>query len=301
MALKIFCLNINITNRHLLGVKGPVLITANHPNSFLDAVIIGSGFRHPVHFLARGDAFNKPWHNTLLRLLNMIPVYRLSEGKENLSLNEEAFRRSKEILSLNGIVLIFIEGISAHTYGLQTFKKGAARIAIDSKALDNFSIMPLGIAYDSFDRIGKKINISIGKTHEVKELLPFEEEAKNMRHFNTVLYEKISRLINIPVPGGAKTTPFIFFIPAVVGYLLHIPLYAFLKKQIRYKTRGTVFYDSVLFGALLVVYPPYLLIIAFILFLLKLPAVLVYTGPLLHPITAWFAVCVFSSPQGKKK
>lgn len=122
-----------------------------------------------------------------------------------------------------------------------------------------------------------------------------------MRHFNTVLYEEISRLIRVPVACASKTRSLLFFIPAVVGYLLHIPLYAFLKKRIRYRTKGTVFYDSVLFGALLVAYPLYLLIIAFLLLLLKLPPVLVYSGLLLYPITAWFAVRVFSSAGEKKK
>ncbi len=89
LALKIFCAEIIVHNERALNTKGPLLITANHPNSFFDAIIIGAMFKHPVHFLARGDAFKKPWHNTLLKLLNMIPIYRLSEGKENLHLNEK--------------------------------------------------------------------------------------------------------------------------------------------------------------------------------------------------------------------
>jgi 1-acyl-sn-glycerol-3-phosphate acyltransferase len=143
LALKIFCARTIIKGESALQIRGPVLITANHPNSFLDAVIIGSRFDRPVHFLARGDAFRKPWHNRLLRLLNMIPVYRLSEGKENLSLNDSSFRRSKEILDAGGIVLIFIEGICVHKHELQPFKKGAARIAMESRANKKLHILPL--------------------------------------------------------------------------------------------------------------------------------------------------------------
>ncbi len=290
LALKIFCRKIEIKKSYLLWEHGPLLITANHPNSFLDAVIIGCLFKEPVHYLTRGDAFNKAWHNTLLRLLNMIPVYRLSEGKENLSLNEEAFQKSAKILSGGGIVLIFIEGICQHTHELQTFKKGAARIAIDSSHIEKFSIMPLGIAYDSFISVGKKINIHIGEPIPVKKLLPFDDEGKNMRHFNAVLYDAISSLVVVPENKTPDKRSIFFISMAMLGYALHIVLYAGLKKIIRKKTEETVFYDSVLFGVLLFVYPLYLLLFSALLILLKLPLLFVLIIFFLHPLTAWFAV-----------
>jgi hypothetical protein len=40
-ALWLFCAEINTKNKYLLNTKGPLLIIANHPNSFLDAFIIG--------------------------------------------------------------------------------------------------------------------------------------------------------------------------------------------------------------------------------------------------------------------
>ena len=292
LALRIFCRRIYINSPLRTNTAGPLLIAANHPNSFLDAVIIGSIFNRPVHYLTRGDAFNKPWHDKLLRLLNMIPVYRLSEGKENLARNEEAFLRSKEVLSAGGIVLIFIEGICRHTHELQPFKKGAARIALDSKNLLNFRVMPLGIAYNSFERFGKYVNIEMGEPHNVKKVFPFEEEAKNMSHFNSVLDKEIGNRIVIPA-GQTKISlaiRLIFFLPAIAGKLLHLPLYTFLKKTIRKKTAGTVFLDSVLFGVLLFVYPIYLLLIGLILFLIPIPVAILFFILLAHPLTAWCAV-----------
>lgn len=292
LALKIFCREICINHPGLLKTVGPFLITANHPNSFLDAVIIGSVFKRPVHYLTRGDAFTRPWHNKMLRLLNMIPVYRLSEGKENLALNEGAFGRSKEILAQNGIVLIFIEGVSKQTHELQPFKKGAARIALDSRELENFRVMPLGIAYHSFDRFGKLVNINIGEPVGVQTLLFFEEEAKNMRQFNFCMHEKIERLLIGPNSKKNKNSalwPFLC-LPAMAGFILHIPLYTFLKKAIRKKTAGTVFFDSVLFGSLLILYPLYLMLAAIFLCLMQMPALLLFCILLAHPLTAWCAV-----------
>lgn len=291
LALTIFCRKIKITNRQLLKTPGPLLITANHPNSFLDATIIGALFERPVHYLARGDAFNKPWHSLLLRMLNMIPVYRLSEGKENLSLNEGAFQRSKEILAANGIVLIFIEGICVQKHELQTFKKGAARIALDSKKKAGLQILPLGIAYNSFDRFGKTIHINIGEPLQVGLFFLFEEEAKNIREFNTVLHTEIEKSIDIPFGDttiGIKKI--LLWLPGITGYALHLPLYSAVRKLIKKKTKGTVFFDSVLFGALLLLYPLYLLLMVFLLWLIHIPIVLIGIILIIHPLTAWCAV-----------
>lgn len=289
LALKIFCRKLTVSNREALQKPGPLLLVANHPNSFLDAIIIGSQCRHKVHFLARGDAFNKPWHSKLLCLLNMIPVYRLSEGKENLFLNEAAFSRSKEILSENGILLIFIEGICVHKHELQPFKKGAARIAADSRDLPGFAIVPLGIAYDSFERFGKQININVGNAVEPKNILPYEDPAQNFRYFNTVLYEEISKRIIIPQSRGRIKSGILDF-PAKLGEFIHTPLYELLRNKIRKKTEGTVFFDSVLFGSLLIMYPLYLLLLGFLLCSLGIP--LWVTGIVLffHPLTAWCTV-----------
>lgn len=291
LALRIFCAGMVIKGRSALAIRGPVLITANHPNSFLDAIIIGSLFDRPVHFLARGDAFRKPWHNRLLRLLNMIPVYRLSEGKENLSLNDSSFKKSKAILSAGGIVLIFIEGICVHKHELQLFKKGAGRIAMESRTNKKLHILPLGIAYDSFENFGKQINIHIGEPLLTETVFPFEEEAKNIRNFNEVLYEEINQLIEIP-PAKNKKPPVskMFFPAAITGNILHILFYKAIKNFVKKKTRDTVFFDSVLFGCLLILYPIYVLLICLLLWLLHVHIIIIVTTFFLFPLSAWAAV-----------
>jgi 1-acyl-sn-glycerol-3-phosphate acyltransferase len=295
LALRIFCRQIETRSPSGFDQTGPLLITANHPNSFLDAIIIGSRFSCPVHFLARGDAFRKPWHNRLLRLLNMVPVYRISEGKENLPLNMDAFHRCKEILSCNGIVLIFIEGISVNRHELQPFKKGAARIAMENLQLPGFLVLPLGISYSSLDRIGKQVRIHTSETFELNSLLPFEEEAKNMRYFNEKLFVAIQALIDpFFFPLGKGIEKYLLFLPALIGYVLHMPLYSLVKKIVWQKTKGTIFYDSVLFGCLFCIYPLYLILVCFLLALLDIPILMIAVVFVLHPITAWAATRVFT-------
>ncbi len=290
LALKIFCVDIQLVNQENRYPKGPLLLVANHPNSFLDAIIIAAQFKEPIYFLARGDAFRKPWHRFLLGLLHMIPVYRLSEGRENLHLNEHAFNRSAELLENGKIVLIFIEGICLNTHQLQPFKKGAARIALtENKQGRSTTIMPVSIAYNSFLQFGKSIRIQFAKPHKTEDLFKHEQDAQNMQEFNRILFESIKEMIQLPIITQKKSNPFCTFL-ATIGLFLHLPIYNPIKRFVKNKTRNTVFYDSVLFGMLLLLYPLYLFLLIALLFLLHLPNYLIAIILLIHPITAWFAV-----------
>jgi 1-acyl-sn-glycerol-3-phosphate acyltransferase len=269
-------------------LSGPVLITANHPNSFLDAIIIATVFNKPIHFLARGDAFNKPWHNVLLRTLHMFPIYRMSEGKEFLGLNAAAFENSRNVLRKNGIVLIFIEGICVNKHELQPFKKGAARIAATCwKEGIPLKVLPLGMGYSSFSLMGKSVLIQTGELLNQNDLMPLDEEAKNYTFFNHVLFKKIKDLITIPEFKPDKTSLKIIF--GKFGTILNQPLYTLLSRFVFKKTKNTVFYDSVLFGLLFFCYPLYLFLLGLILsnFSVSLFSVLVIL--FLHPILAYFA------------
>ena len=292
LALQIFCRGVHISGQKALSLPGPLLITANHPNSFLDAIIIGSTFKHPVHFLARGDAFKKPWHAKLLHILNMIPIYRISEGMENLHLNEYAFLKCKEILSQNGIVLIFIEGISVHKHELQPFKKGAARIALENKENPALQILPLAIAYDSFTDFGKTVNINICKPIPVASLFPFSEDVKNTQQFNQLILDQLqnNRVIPTKQLSIKMRIKLLLLIPGLIGYMIHFPVYSLLKYFVQYKTRGTIFFDSVLFGLLLFTYPLYVVLIILLLSLGKIPGLLLLIVFFFLPFTAWCAV-----------
>ena len=290
LALSIFCVDIQLINPRFRTEKGPLLLVANHPNSFLDAIIIAAQFREPVHFLARGDAFRKPWHRFLLGLLHMIPVYRMSEGRQNLNQNEYAFKRSQELLSQNQIVLIFIEGICLHTHELQPFKKGAARIAMTAiKKKLALQIMPVAIGYHNFSGLGKTVRIELSAPVFAKKLFTQEQESLNMLHFNRALYEQLHKMIQVPTVQEKKTNT-ICFLFSLIGYFLHQPLYQYIKNIARRKTKNTVFYDSVLFGMLFFLYPLYLLILMILMGLVHLSPLIIATTLVMHPITAWFAV-----------
>ena len=301
------------------------MLACNHPNSFLDAIILGSLFEKPVHFLARGDAFRKPFTRKILTRLKLIPIYRLSEGREYLALNDATFERCREILINNGIVLIFAEGLCINQWMLRPLKKGAARIAIDAwknfAIAEQFTVLPVSLNYNSFTQFGKRLIINFGEPITKKEISTDVSEGENINQFNHKLSERlksgllqsanetgivqtlISNLSLIkendkPIMQSLKTkqefainnhmqnaianltSPYlliksllslvanisgiiILFIPAIIGMLLHAPLFLPIQNFVKNKTKGTVFFDSVMFGLLMILYPAYWLIINF--------------------------------------
>lgn len=264
IALYFFFRKINVNYSDVYAIKGPVLITANHPNSFLDAILIGAFFKKPIHFFARGDAFKKPIHRFLLGLLNMIPIYRLSEGKENLYLNEYSFKATQNVLQNEGIVLIFIEGVSLLTHQLQPFKKGAARIVMDYEGDKPLYVLPLGLAYNRFNSWGGTATIHAGRPIPAQALLPFGERAKNICYFNDKIKQELNQLIKLPKNGKPNHNVLIKIL-GYLGYIIHWWIFHCLDTMIRRKTKNTVFHDSVLFGSLFILYPLLLVIFGFCL------------------------------------
>ena len=264
-ALWLFCAEINTKNKYLLNTSGSLLIIANHPNSFLDAIIIGSRYNRRIHFLARGDVFTKTHHRFLLRLLNMIPVYRLREGKEFLHLNEYAFVESARLLKKNEAVLIFIEGTCLNTNALQPFKKGTTRILQACNAENLFPQIHLaGIAYNNFKGIGKRVNLCIEPFTQTTAILT----PKDRVDFNNTIFEKLSALI---LPTAHTPT-----IKKNALYYLNLPFYNLVYRFVEKKTKGTVFFDSVLFSVLFFLYPIYLLFIIALLQFISIPQPIIF-------------------------
>jgi 1-acyl-sn-glycerol-3-phosphate acyltransferase len=272
-ALWLFCTDINIRNKHLLKQEGPLLIIANHPNSFLDAIIIGVQYTRRVYFLARGDAFTKKHHRFLLGLLNMIPVYRLREGKQFLHLNEYTFNTTVDLLSKGEAVLIFIEGTCINSHELQPFKKGTTRILEGTHKLSVFPVIHIvGIAYNQLRGIGKKVNIGIQKMDiSAPILLP-----KDRVDFNKKAFQFLEQNIHpSQLPTIIKKTPL---------YYLHLPYYNLVKNFVAKKTKRTVFFDSVLFSLLLFTYPLFLFILYLFLYTIGLPQPIIFGTLLIIPV-----------------
>jgi 1-acyl-sn-glycerol-3-phosphate acyltransferase len=299
LAIKIFCRKIIINKPEVLKEKGPLLLACNHPNSFLDGVIFDTLFNESIYTLARGDAFVKGPIKKILIALKLLPVYRVSEGVENLDSNYDTFDECKKIFRQNGIILIFSEGKCINEWHLRPLKKGTARLAIASWDENiPLRVLPVGINYSSFRRFSKNLFINFGEVIKKNDLEATSSDGVRYQAFNTMLEkqlkqlvfeidkkdkEKQQRLLEIK-PSIAKKI--LLTVPAFIGWLIHWPVYLPIKSFTFKRTNLNDHYDSVLTGILLFAYPLYLLVIAIVVFYFSGSWFAFLLLPL-APLTAW--------------
>ncbi len=300
LALYFYCRKIIINKKELLQSDGPLLIAANHPSSFLDAAILATLFKHSIYSLARGDAFVNNFYKRLLFSLKMLPVYRISEGAENLEHNYTTFSACIDIFKKNGIVLIFSEGLCKNEWHLRSLKKGTARLAISAWQQGiPLKVLPLGINYSSFRIFGKNVILNFGEiitdpdSYQDEKNLP---DGKAVIDFNLKLQQQLKNLVIEAEPSDKEKIKkiffiqqplikkILFFIPAIAGLILHAPLYYPVILSI--KNRANDHYDSIVVGLLFILYPIYLLVISVIIYFItgSLWALLLL---LIIPFSAW--------------
>jgi 1-acyl-sn-glycerol-3-phosphate acyltransferase len=277
IAIHLYCRKIVINRKEILRNGGPLLIASNHPNSFLDAIIVSTLFKSPVFSLARGDAFNGKITDKLLRSCNMLPVYRISEGANNLGTNYDTFNQCKKLFEQNKVVLIFSEGGCTNEWKLRPLKKGTARLAIDTWRDDiPLKVLPLGINYSSFRFYGKNVHLNFGSFISKEDLTTANSDGKSINEFNEKLQSQLRQLIFEIDKNDQETLKSMFsfkqplykkiilFFPAIIGFMINAPLYFVIHLII--KKRAVDHYDSIMTGLLFILYPLYVLALSLLTF-----------------------------------
>lgn len=170
-----------------------LIFAPNHQNALMDALGMLSLYSNwqPI-FLARADIFKKPAIIKILTFLKIMPVYRIRDGYENLSLNDEIFLKTMDVLRNKNGLIILPEGNHAGFKRLRQLKKGIARIAFQAEdASDgelNIIIVPVGLEYSNYVRFRSKFLIRIGEPFEIKKYLDLYHQNKALA-YNALIAE----------------------------------------------------------------------------------------------------------------
>lgn len=197
-ALVVFYRKRILTGFDNIPEKGPLIFACNHPNSFLDAMIIGASIKRETHFLARSDVFNTPLKLWILSQFRMMPIYRLSEGKEDLGKNQETFDKCHAVFKKGGAVLMFSEGICVQEMRLRSLKKGTARIALEySKDGAPLTIIPTGLNYFKPTHFQEDIMVSMDTPFNAADFAAEYKEnpSKGILSFNKRLKEGLQNSV----------------------------------------------------------------------------------------------------------
>ena len=180
ITLRIFFKKIIIQKKHELPNRGPLIVVVNHPNTFMDPIIVASLFKQQVGFLGNASIFVNKIVNAIFAYFHVIRVYRQKDVPEGEKPdNDQSFRDSHQYLKKGGTILIFPEGNSYHELKLRKIKTGAARIALGAEQENDYNlnimVQPVGLYYSNPQRFRSKLYINIGEAFPVK---PYIESHK---------------------------------------------------------------------------------------------------------------------------
>lgn len=170
ITIRVFFRKVQIRNKELIPEKGPMLICANHPATFLDPLVIAASIRPEIYFLSKGGAFNSVFARWILPKLNMIPVYRQQDDPAMMHKNKDTFIKCFEHLERGGVILIFPEGLSLTERKLRKLKTGTARIALGAEARNDFKlgvkILNIGLNYTNPHKFNQDLFMNVDKPIE---------------------------------------------------------------------------------------------------------------------------------------
>jgi 1-acyl-sn-glycerol-3-phosphate acyltransferase len=182
-------------HRHSPLLNTPTIFLANHPNAFLDAILIACSISQKPWFLARGEVFKSKWSSWILSKLRMIPIFRFRDGHSSLRKNEDMINRCADLLVRGESILLFPEGENSIEGTLLPLQKGFVKIAeaaLKAKPDLNLAIVSVGINYTS-KGFGGTALVNVGEWINYSE---FVKNKSTVQILNST-WEKLNELITI--------------------------------------------------------------------------------------------------------
>jgi glycerol-3-phosphate O-acyltransferase/dihydroxyacetone phosphate acyltransferase len=195
VSLKAFFRKIEVIGTENLALDGPIIFVSNHPNAFLDALILVISQKPELHFIAGAEWFGKGFKNYVFREeFNMIPVVRpwlkkkgeAPAAEPDVLTNDEMFEQCYISLCVDKRIVIYPEGTSVTVPKIRALKTGASRIKVGADrymkaaGMDKeVKIIPVGVNYynprtfqsDVILNVGAPIDFSDIKEEDPKELV----------------------------------------------------------------------------------------------------------------------------------
>ena len=166
--------SIRIKNAQVIPKDKPVLFLANHQNALLDALLIATNSKQFSFFLTRAGVFKSSFVSKLLKSLQMLPVYRIRDGWNNLSNNTAIFDTCADLLNKNEAVVIFPEGNHNLKRTVRPLSKGFTRIIFETfKKYPNTELLliPVGLNFVKADKFPDDVSIFFGEPILAKDFI----------------------------------------------------------------------------------------------------------------------------------
>lgn len=166
LCLRTFFRSISVVGGDNLKLDGPIIFVSNHPNAFLDPLLLVIIQKPKLQFIAGAEWFGKGLKNWIFRSqFNMIPVIRPWLKKVENQSNKDMFINCYDSLANDARILIYPEGTSVTVTKIRELKTGAMRMKLgaDARMDKKVSIIPVGLNYYGPGNFQTDVVINIGE------------------------------------------------------------------------------------------------------------------------------------------
>ena len=173
-----FFKRVDVHHRERLPAQGPLLLCVNHPNNFIDSLLVGAAMPRKVHYLATAALFRNPLLARFLRAAGAIPVYRRQDDPDKMDRNVDVFAACYRAFDEGRVVAIYPEGTTHAEARVQRIKTGAARIALGYEAQrpGALRLLPVGLSFQARKSFGGRVLVSFGEPLAVSPYLRAYQE-----------------------------------------------------------------------------------------------------------------------------
>jgi 1-acyl-sn-glycerol-3-phosphate acyltransferase len=189
--------NIRLNGKENIPKNKAVLFVSNHQNALIDPLLIAVTNSKETHFLTQAVVFKNPIVKRILFSVNMIPVYRIRDGLNSVSKNEEIFEYCYQLLNKKQGVLIFSEGSHNKQRRVRVLNKGFTRIvfgALEQYPNLEIDIIPIGINYSNHKQYASNVSIYYGKPISANNYWEKFDQAESAKALKNEVSDQMKKL-----------------------------------------------------------------------------------------------------------
>ena len=206
IGLFFYAKKIRVVGKENIPKDGAVMFAVNHPNGLLDPLIVTTNNIRTSYFLVKAAAFKKPLVEKILNKLNLIAIYRMRDGIDQLAKNEEVFNTCFNILKNEETLVIFPEGTDCKDRTVRTLSKGFTRIVfgcLEKHPEVKIKVVPVGLTYQNVTSFPTKVALHYGKPIDANEIYENNIPSKSINILKKEVDNQLKNLsVHLPKDGN---------------------------------------------------------------------------------------------------
>lgn len=176
----------------------PVMLLPNHQNALLDPLLYAAyAPAARPWFLTRADVFTRPWLRRFFKMLHMIPIYRLRDGRDSLKYNEGVFDSCADLFQGNSQLLLFPEANHNLRRQVRPLSKGFTRIlqaTLEKYPGLDIRIVPVGINYQQAAGFPDRVCYRFGRDITVSDFISNLQDPSWVSTLKEAVFSSLTQL-----------------------------------------------------------------------------------------------------------